>query len=93
MFFNLFYMILVTFFISFNGISTMSKLDKFQSNLPDQGCVSIAPTSSIRIYQNLASNFFQIFSKIQKIRNPKNNRNRQPKLDQTSLLETLHRSR
>ena len=28
----------------------MSKLDEFQSNLPDQGCVSIAPTSSIRIW-------------------------------------------
>ena len=65
----------------------MLKLDKFQSILPDQECVSIAPTSSIRIWPPI------MFSKIQKIRNPKNNRNRQPKFHQTSLLETLHRSR
>ena len=61
------------FLIVFSRISTMLKLDKFQSNLTDQGCVSIAPTSSIRIWPPI------FFSKIQKIRNPKNNRNRQPK--------------
>ena len=68
-----FYMNFGCFLIVFSRISTMLKLDKFQSNLTDQGCVSIAPTSSIRIWPPI------FFSKIQKIRNPKNNRNRQPK--------------